>query len=146
MNFPGVGRGVMLRIILCGLVFLVPATVSAGKLDIYTIYEPAYTAPGQAYYVPEPKALWTPGSGIYFRGEPWEIQVAGRSANTALAIAGLTQSNSTADSIGFSVIAIANILSLLPLIFDDSAQYPRSDWDFFWEQLGETSRAGSAGD
>ncbi len=98
LSFPGEGHGIMLKIILCGLIFFVPEMVSAGKLDIFTIHDPAYTAPGRACHTPELKTLWTPGSGIYFRGEPWEIQVAGRSANTALAILGLTQSNSIADS------------------------------------------------
>lgn len=112
------------------LLFFLPNITHAGKLDLFTILKPMPALQSDEYHLPESNGLWQPGSRIYFRGEPREIRIAGRAGNIALAIIGLTQSH----PIGFSVIAIGNILHLWSLIFDDSARYARSDWDFLWDQ------------
>ncbi|MEK7746475.1 MAG: hypothetical protein AAB576_07405, partial [Elusimicrobiota bacterium] len=85
-------RGLPPRALLLALALLtIPGPARAGKLDLYDSIEELAAPPRVSERLVPPargRGLWLPGDPAAFRSESREVQLAGRTLNLGLAVAG----------------------------------------------------------
>ena len=133
---PCILSGMRLLLCLALLGSCVSGPAQAGKLDLYDGFERFAPPPAarRADAPPWAGGTWRPGDPAAFRSEAREVQMAGRTMNLGLAVAGAVGMASVwpVGAAGFAAVALVNAASLWSLSRDRSA--PKGRWDLLCSQ------------